>query len=418
MSTNTVIFLGAGYLQNYEFDKLQFENFKFILICGEYSYKNLKEKDKKFFQSIKVVSVLPFEDKSVEIFDPQSVRDTLKNILLIHPKSIIYCDDEKHLLLAAKLREDFNLEGHKIKDIILFRDKTAMKDSVAKCGVEIPKYAKFDVEKLKKDSSNYFSELVSSFNLPFVIKPIDLSGSYGVSIIRGWKDFTYLRQDIDTRVHYEVEEFVQGTLFNYDAIIDANGQALFEDVCECICPCADFLDGKTYGAFLMPDNDSMKNAILKFAAKVTTGLNAFNCVVHLEFFKTSDNRLIFLEIAMRPGGFVAPIIYNEVYNISLFTYNILANIGKLANSIAKIRNYDYYFVGYFPTKAGVVDRLTPPNLSSKFDIVYYIKAGQEINNPISLGSKAGYFKIADSQFKQFMANIKLIKTCSFYEIKA
>lgn len=412
MASKVVIFLGANYLGNYDFKQLKSDNIKFILVCGEYSFNKLNEYAKDFFYKIEVVDILPFEDKSVELFNYQSLSNVLEQLLQYYPNLCVYSDDEKLLLLAAKLREDFNIVGDKLADVLPFRDKTLMKKNVAAHNIRVPKYDHLDMERLSSDS-NYFAHLVDVFNVPFIVKPIDLAGSYGVVIIKDEAQFDYLRQHIDTRVNYEVEEYIDGILYHYDAVIDQNCDLIFEEACQYFAPCAEILSGATLGSTILSEGDKIKLKICAFGQNLIKKLNLKGTAIHLELFETDLSELVFLEIAIRPAGAHVPLLYNQAFNISIFNMHCQVKLG-IACSNNKKNHYKYYASGYIPTKKGRVVEITPPNVLSNFEIKYLIKENDMLDAPFAVGSHVGYFFCSSNTLTEFNQDVENLRSCMFY----
>jgi len=155
-----------------------------------------------------------------------------KNISVSENALKIICLSEDNLLLAAQLRDEFNIPGMRFEQAQSFRDKTIMKYILQKNQIRTPHYVKFDHTRIN-DPKNYYDHLTQTIGLPFVLKPFNLLGGLGIVMVKSFEEFNSfcIENAKELSYEYEAEEFISGTLFHCDSIIE-NSEILFSTCCE------------------------------------------------------------------------------------------------------------------------------------------------------------------------------------------
>ncbi|WP_028777076.1 ATP-grasp domain-containing protein [Shimazuella kribbensis] len=212
---------------------------------------------------------------------------------------------EGDIVLAAKLREYFHIDGQHIQSAMNYRDKVTMKDKVAESGLRVPKYNRInDIVDLHTflDSNRY----------PVIVKPIDGFGSIGTTILHTEEELDdFIKQKPDLS-NLEVEEFINGTLHTVDGIVK-DGEIAFICVSEAVG--GNFIDldhsGITGSFQLHPQNPLFKR-MTAYCKKVIEALETpSDTAFHAEIFYTQEDDIVLCEIASRPcGAHIAPSAYH------------------------------------------------------------------------------------------------------------
>ena len=315
MLNEATIFLGSNNINNYHFFVDGFKKNLKILLCGADAFSRLTEHQKNLFDQIEIVKTIFTGIDGVEMFDQNDALSIVGKVLNDFKNVQLYCDDEKYLIIAALIREKFSLDGPKLHQTLCFRNKVMMKELVQSKEIAVPKFLSFDVSQFEEDSISYFNKIQNELGLPFVVKPIDLAGSYGVSIVDNYNCFSQLKTNV--QFSYEAEEFIDGILYHYDAAIGEDQKIYFDEACEYINPLSSFLKGNLMGSIMLKV-DPHKESIIEFGRNIINQLKIENTVIHLEVFKKKSGELIFLEIALRPAGAHIPEMYNKVINVNIF----------------------------------------------------------------------------------------------------
>ena len=130
-------------------------------------------------------------------------------------------NNEYWLERDAKLRTEFNItSGFKSHQIDYIKRKSAMKAYYAKAGIPT---ARYHLVKGYEDAAE-FAHMVG---YPVVVKPDNGVGASQTYRLRNDDELHFFIDHMDENV-YIMEEFVNGYVRTYDAIIDSKGNAVFE----------------------------------------------------------------------------------------------------------------------------------------------------------------------------------------------
>src|SRR5690606_20841388 len=135
-------------------------------------------------------------------------------------------------------------------------------DALKEKNIRIPRYYKFDDEQ-SKHPFNYFKFLTEKLGLPFIAKPTSFLGGLGVIIIDSAESFIDFCKNEVTKMEYEIEEFISGTLFHCDTI-RKSGKTIFSICCEYTNPNFDFQDGKSVISMPLKNDDPLSQRIFSF----------------------------------------------------------------------------------------------------------------------------------------------------------
>lgn len=334
-------------------------------------------------------------------FDFYSLKEIVENELKITNELRIVCSDEFNLLNAARLREEFNLLGHKKKDILQFRDKVKMKELLRAQSLRVPRFKHLT----DKDT---FNTLSREIGLPFVIKPTDSCGSHGVFIIHEEKDFKHFEKN--TLPHnFEVEEYIEGELFHVDALIK-NQEIKFLCANRYTYPNFEYTLGKPLGSIPLDSNNEISKRLLIFAKSVLRALNANNLISHIELFVTKNDEIIFLEASARPPGGFLNLTHRINFGINLMDEDFMLQTGielKLNNEIPR----EKAFFVLFPLMPGKIKTLNNPQVKSRYDINWCVKEGDFIDKSqcTNVVSKAAHAIFYNSNFDDLNDDFEKIK---------
>lgn len=204
---------------------------------------------------------------------------------------------EPLVILAARLRERFDMPGMSVDQVTGFRDKQLMKDRVAAAGLRVP-YA------FKVTTEREIREAAEKIGFPLILKPISGAGSADT-----YKVTTKLELDraIAAMRHVEVascEEFIDGEEFTYDTVC-IGGKPAYENVAAYL---PKPLIART-NEWLSPviitvrelDQPKIRPGIA-LGRKVLKALEMGDGFTHMEWYLTPKGEAVFGEIGCRPGG--------------------------------------------------------------------------------------------------------------------
>ncbi|MEM6673746.1 MAG: ATP-grasp domain-containing protein [Planctomycetota bacterium] len=134
----------------------------------------------------------------------------------------VECLWEVGVVLAARMREAFDVPGLRVEQAKAFRDKETMKSVLDAAGLRTPHH-------YRATSGAEVREAAEKVGLPLIVKPIDGAGSADTYVVRDPAELDDVLSAVRHVPEVSVEEFIEGDEFTYDAIV-ANGETLFENV--------------------------------------------------------------------------------------------------------------------------------------------------------------------------------------------
>ncbi|MBO4290208.1 MAG: ATP-grasp domain-containing protein, partial [Lachnospiraceae bacterium] len=216
----------------------------------------------------------------------------------------------------ARLRTDYNVgTGIQSDRIGFIKGKSLMKQVYEQAGIPTARQSKVST----REAGRAF---IAQVGYPVIVKP-----DIGVGASNTWK----LENDDDLDAFYDhlpehpyvMEEFIEGTICSYDAILDSNCEPLFESMTEwpsIMDIVNDDLDLKYYISPEMPE------ALRTLGRKTVKAFGVDRRFVHLEFFRLTKARkgmgevgdYAALEVNMRPAGGYTPDMMNFAHSTDVY----------------------------------------------------------------------------------------------------
>lgn len=210
-------------------------------------------------------------------------------------------NNEFWLSLDARLRDDFNITtGHGSELAGPIRSKAAMKPVYRRAGIPTAR----QLPRLHRDEAHQFAAEVG---YPLVVKP-----DAGIGATNTTKVTT--ADELDAALDRAgatpgvIEEFIAGDIISYDAIVDENGQPVFEAATQWPPSIMDIVVQGLDLTYRVLDEVPAQLQELGRATSQAFGMR--NRFVHLEFFRLTEPRpglgqvgdFVALEVNMRPAG--------------------------------------------------------------------------------------------------------------------
>ncbi len=227
-------------------------------------------------------------------------------------------NNEYWLERDARLRTDFNIAtGFKIKDMPKVKYKSKMKTYYKKAGVKVAEYCIAKNEKACK-------KFIAKVGYPVIVKPdngVGANDTHKISSDRQLKEFFANKLPIS----YIMEEYIEAEVNSYDAIINGDGEPIFETGNVTPLSLMDVVNTNDNSIFYILNKpfDDVKDA----GRRVLKAFGVKNRFIHFEFIRlTRDQRIgkkgevVALEVNMRPSGGISPDMMNfanstDVYKI-------------------------------------------------------------------------------------------------------
>jgi hypothetical protein len=217
--------------------------------------------------------------------------------------------NEYWLETEAQLRTDFNIFGIKNDDIARVKRKSLMKKTFIKAGVSV---ARGKVVRGPAEARR----LIKEIGYPVVAKPdvgVGAAKTYKIQNDAELDDFFQQKPEID----YVMEEFIEGMIYTFDGLTDRDGNLVFytshqysQGIMETVNT-----DGLIYYYSLRDIPSDLEDA----GRKVLNAFNVRERFFHFEFFRRKeDNRIVALEVNMRPPGGLTTDMFNYANDIDIY----------------------------------------------------------------------------------------------------
>ena len=227
-------------------------------------------------------------------------------------------NNEYWLERDAQLRTDLHItSGFQIEDIPRIKYKSKMKEFYQAAGIPT---ARYHLVATKAGCQAFIREV----GYPVVVKPdngVGASDTHKLSSPQDLEDFLSRR---NPEAPYIMEEFIYATVNSYDAIIDSNGEPLFETgniTPMSIMDIVNDQDNSIYYILKTLPADTRKAgraAVKSFGVK--------SRFVHFEFFRLDRDQegmgkkgdVVALEVNMRPCGGFTPDMINFAHSTNVY----------------------------------------------------------------------------------------------------
>lgn len=226
-------------------------------------------------------------------------------------------NNEYWLERDAALRTDYNIpSGFHTCDMDRIKRKSKMKEYYTRIGLPVARYHLVDT--IKK-----CFEFVSTVGYPVVVKPdngVGASDTYKLSCDEDMYEFFNKK---NPKVTYIMEEFITAEINSYDAIIDENGEPIFE--AGNVTPISIMDVVNTSGDSIYYIVKDLADDIRKAGRDTVKSFGVKSRFVHFEFFRLTKDQpigkkgeVVALEVNMRPCGGFTPDMINFARNTDVY----------------------------------------------------------------------------------------------------
>ncbi len=198
---------------------------------------------------------------------------------------------------AALLREHLRIGGMGDTTARYFRDKLAMRSKARDGGLPIPRF----VGVINYDEIRAF---MAEIPPPYVLKPRTQAGAIGIKKINHEAEIWPLLEALgDRQSYYLLEEFLPGTIWHVDSIVDSS-KVLWALVSRYARPPLEVShEGRVFCTQNVVYGSTEEKALKKLNATVLKTLGLVRGVSHTEYIQSAaDGQFYFLETSARVGG--------------------------------------------------------------------------------------------------------------------
>ena len=327
-----VIFISPNFPTNYwQFCRELKNNGMNVLGIGDQPYEELAPELKDSLNEYYKVGSLENEDE---------VYRAVAFLTFKHGRiDWLESNNEYWLERDAKLRTDFNIRsGFHTEDMPRVKYKSKMKEYYIKAGIPVARYHM--VEDL--DGCQAF---IDEVGYPVVAKPDN-----GVGASDTWKSEggNQLEDFLGKRIpgeQYIMEEFIYAEVNSYDAIIDAEGEPMFETGNVTPMSIMDIVNNEDNSIYYIVKN--LPEDTRKAGRAAVKSFGVKSRFVHFEFFRLTRNQkgmgkkgdIVALEVNMRPCGGFTPDMINFAHSTNV--YKIWADMVAFNKSTVPVGKHAY-----------------------------------------------------------------------------
>ena len=227
-------------------------------------------------------------------------------------------NNEYWLERDARLRTDFHItSGFQVEDIPRIKYKSQMKAYYKKAGIPAARWHLVD-------SEAGCAKFIKEVGWPVIVKPDNGVGASHTYRLENKEQLQAFLAERNPEAPYIMEEFIYATVNSYDAIIDSNGEPLFETgniTPMSIMDIVNDQDNSIYYILKTLPADTRKAgraAVKSFGVK--------SRFVHFEFFRLTRDQegmgkagdVVALEVNMRPCGGFSPDMMNFANSTNVY----------------------------------------------------------------------------------------------------
>ena len=233
-------------------------------------------------------------------------------------------NNEYWLERDAALRTDFNINsGFHTEDMPRIKYKSKMKEYYQKVGIPTARY--YLVEN-KEGCLNFINEV----GYPVITKPDNGVGASDTHRISSEADLDAFFSNKIPGITYIMEEFIHAEVNSYDAVIDSNGEPMFETGNVTPMSIMDIVNNEDNSIYYIVKN--LPEDTRKAGRAAVKSFGVKSRFVHFEFFRLTQDQegmgkkgdVVALEVNMRPCGGFSPDMMN--YANSTNVYKIWADM--------------------------------------------------------------------------------------------
>lgn len=318
-------------------------------------------------------------------------------------------------LVAAGLREHFNLDGMRVQEALVFRDKLVMK-SVVGNAVRVPKNMRFDRVAYAGSPGRYLQMLGQALGWPFIIKPVNAASALGTRIIRSALDAGPASAALaEFAGSFEAESYITGTLLHCE-IVYHDKVPLVACSSRFNRPVLALAEGECVGSIpLMPD-DPLSVRAIQFCRLALAQTGIRDGITHTELFLNETDELVFLETAARcPGGRVIE-AYMETMGVNLLDLDQRLKAG-LPVSVRCEPSGRGAFWAVIPKKAGRLIGMRDAGLDGTCEVRPFFEVGDVMEGHSNFEQIFGVVFVTAPSYQAARRDFDNVANANFFDVE-
>lgn len=270
-------------------------------------------------------------------------------------------NNEYWLERDAMLRTDFHItSGWQVEDLARIKYKSGMKEYYHRAGIRTARYHIVD-------DFNSCMGFISQVGFPVIVKPDNGVGASHTYKLEDQGELGAFLHDKEPDVRYIMEEFVTAEVNSYDAIIDSQGNPIFETGNVTPNSIMDIVNNNDNSLYYIVKDlaDDVRDA----GRRTVKSFGVRSRFVHFEFFRLTCDQpmgkagdVVALEVNMRPCGGFSPDMMN--FANSTDVYKIWADMIAFDRSTKPTG--EHFFCGFVGRRDGKPFQLSNEELAAKY----------------------------------------------------
>jgi len=418
----TVIFVNCRRLAASEFESLvDRKQYRLVGVSADEPMASEIMPLRKYFDAVYTVPTMTGGFFGGFKLDQTALIDVIAQELAMtgnQPEQIrLVSNDEFALEQLGEIRERLHIPGPGMAQMLRYRDKRKMKEALAQAGVRIPRFETLEEHIDPKAQREYLKNLVKRFDLPLVVKPTDGASSMATYIVKSHAALQKAYRTIMNKYQdltFEVNEYIGGQIYHCD-MVHAQGKTVFAAVGEYLHKPVTFQQGLPAATKVLKSDDLLAQRMITAAHEALIALGNVDGVTHMELFHTSDDEIVFLEVAARPPGGPIGDMYRLMFGLNMFKSHLQAGMGEVLPMV-DAKPQRYYCVGMLPQCGGKVIAMHEPNMVSRAEYEWQCQVGEVYEDKAySMRVTAGRFYVSHESYEQLSVDFETLRHHQFIE---
>lgn len=217
--------------------------------------------------------------------------------------------NEHWLELEANIRTDFNIYGTKLDFVKNLKRKSRMRAFFRKSGVET-------IAQRKCSDRAGAMTFIRRVGYPVVVKPDSGSGASNTFKISNAKELDQFFRDKPEDVTFVMEQFIEGLVVTYDGLINRDGEVVLAASHRYDQSVMDVVNKDRHMSYTCFPR--IRPVVEEAGRKILKAFDVRERFFHIELFETRDDRIIALEVNMRPPGAWMTDAINYTFDIDVY----------------------------------------------------------------------------------------------------
>jgi len=272
----------------------------------------------------------------ISIIEKKKIYNLVKNLNI---KGVVAYGSDIAAPTAAYISDKLNLPGNPYDSVKILTNKNLFRKFLKKNKFNVPKFKSFS------ERINALS-WVEKVGYPVFIKPIDSSGSRGVSIIKKKSDF---KQKFDMAMKYSLQKKIiieklilrksyqvagDGFVVDGKFLLHCWGNEHFEKLCNGIVPIGE--------SFPSIHRDKLLKKARLETQRIIDLLKLKIGALNFDFVFNDNDELFFIEIGPRNGGCLIPEVIYKSTKMNLINVTVDASLGKISKKLKQLPTSGYW----------------------------------------------------------------------------